>query len=298
MECTWVNGKKLGEGIFLDSNSIIAMKLFFKDDVVEGEGMLYSNGQVVFKGTWKDGSRCGHCTEYNKGYKVYDGNYDNDVRNGFGIEYGENGSIEFEGEWIDGKRGTKFISENKKGEKELTELNDNGKVKYIGGFKEGSVIRNGLGVEYDENEKPVNICVYEDGVVIRKVKEFKDKEIVLYDENGKKLYEGGYKNSRESGYPPQGKGKQYVDGVLVYCGEFVKGRRDGPGYSYYPNHILKYDGDWKNDKANGLGKFYNEEGMLMAEGEFIDDVFDDGVICCHVDTGKTEQIGKRRGCFC
>ena len=297
LECTWVDGKKSGEGILLDSGSIIAMKLFFNDDVVEGEGTLYSNGQVIFKGMWKNGYRCGHCTEYVKGYKVYDGNYENDVRNGYGIEYGENNEIKFEGEWVDGKPGHKFISENKNGVKELTEEDDNGKVKFIGGYKEGSMIRNGLGVEYDEDGKPTNESVYEDGIVIRKVKEFKDKVIVLYDVNGKKCYEGGYKNNREAGYPAEGKGKQYIDGVIVYNGDFVKGQRDGYGCSYYANHVLKYEGDWKNDKANGNGKFNNEEGLLIAEGEFTDDLYDDGIVRCNVATGKYEKVGKR-GCFC
>ena len=55
---------------------------------------------------------------------------------------------------------------------------------------------------------------------------------------------------------------------------------------------MKYEGDWKNDKANGMGKFYDEEGLLVAEGEFVDV---DKI--CHVDTGKIEKI-KKRGCFC
>lgn len=298
LECTWVNGKKNGEGIFLDPDSIMAMKLVFKDDVIEGEGSLYENGQVTFKGMWKGGVRCGHGVEYKKGHVLYDGEFENDLRHGFGIEYGEDNMVEFEGEWKEGKRGTKYICVNKKGKKELTETTEDDKLIYVGGYKEGTMLRDGQGVEFDENEKPKSISIFENGALVRRVKEFKGKEIVLYDENGKKLYEGGFKNSRELGYPADGKGKQYENGIMVYNGDFVKGKRDGHGFSYYLNRTLKYDGDWKDNKANGNGKFYNEEGILEAEGEFVDDMFRDSEKVCHVDSGEIELLKNKRGCFC
>ena len=293
LECTWEKGKKNGEGNFLDPNGILLMKLHFTDDVVNGEGCLYSDGKISFKGMWKDGKRCGPCIEYQNGYKVYEGEYKDDMRNGFGTEYDETGVIVFEGEWVNGKPGNKFIEKKKK----LVEKDENGKIRYMGGFKEGTVIRDGEGVEYDENENPINSCIYENGVMVRKVKEFKGKEIVLYDENGKIRYQGGYSDKEKLGYPPNGKGKQYENGVLVYSGSFVKGYRDGQGNAFYPSHTMKYEGDWKNDKANGMGKFYDEEGLLVAEGEFVDNVYRDVDKICHVDTGKIEKI-KKRGCFC
>ena len=54
LECTWKDGKKNGEGVLLDNNYVMAMKLNFVDDVAEGEGYLYTNGQVTFKGNWKN----------------------------------------------------------------------------------------------------------------------------------------------------------------------------------------------------------------------------------------------------
>lgn len=298
LECTWVNNMKNGEGVLLDSNYVMAMKLNFKDDIIEGDGFLYDNGQVIFKGTWKEGQRCGYCEEFQSGHKVYAGNYEKDVRNGYGIEYDENGGIVFEGEWVEGKQGLKFIEENKRGEKELIELDENNKKKYIGGFKEGTVIRDGKGVEYDENEKPVRYCIYKEGMIERNIKEFKDNVIVMYDDFGKKVYEGGYKKNRMLNYPPEGQGRQFCDNVMIYNGEFKNGKREGHGCCYYMNRTLKYEGDWMNDKANGQGKFHNEEGMLIAEGDFVDDVYEDATQRIHVDTGKVEQIKKMKGCFC
>ena len=298
LECTWSNNLKNGEGILLDSNYVMAMKLNFVNDVIEGEGFLYDNGQVIFKGQWKEGQRCGYCEEFKAGHRIYAGNYDKDVRNGYGIEYDENNHILFEGEWVDGKQGLKFIEENKHGEKELIEVDENEKKKYIGGFKEGTVIRNGYGVEYDENEKPVRYCIYKEGIIERTVKEFKENTIVVYNEEGQKVYEGGYKKNRSLNYPPEGQGRQFMNNIMIYNGEFRNGKREGHGCSYYMNRTLKYEGDWMNDKANGRGKFNNEEGLMIAEGEFVDDIYEDSTMRIHVDTGKIDEIKKMKGCFC
>lgn len=58
------------------------MKLFFKDDLIEGEGYLYDNGQVTFKGTWVAGKRCGFGQEFQGGKLLFKGQYKDDVRNG------------------------------------------------------------------------------------------------------------------------------------------------------------------------------------------------------------------------
>lgn len=298
LECTWVNGKKNGEGTLLDMNYVIAMKLNFVDDVVEGEGFLYLNGQVTFKGTWKGGMRCGFCQEFEGGRLVYKGEYKDDVRNGYGVLYDSNQDIVFEGQWVNGKEGLISIAENDKGDREMTEKTESGIIKFIGGFKEGSLLRDGKGVEYNEEGKPVKESMYKEGVEERKIKEFKDNDtIVIYDSNGKKVYEGEYLKDSHHRYPPNGNGRLFEGTVMVYNGLFVKGKREGHGLSYHLTRCLQYEGDWMNDKANGIGKYYNDEGMLIASGEFIDNVYTDDKICIHVDTGKIEEV-KKGGCGC
>lgn len=85
---------------------------------------------------------------------------------------------------------------------------------------------------------------------------------MLYDENGKIRYQGGYSDKEKLGYPPNGKGKQYENGVLVYSGSFVKGYRDGQGNAFYPSHTMKYEGDWKNDKAERNGQVLRRRGTV------------------------------------
>ena len=296
LECTWEDGKMNGEGNMLDSDMILVMKLHFVNDVIEGEGSLYDNGQLVFKGTWKDGQRCGFCQEYCGGRVVYKGEYSGDVRHGFGIEYDEKGDIGFEGEWVNGNRGLKSIEEDDYGKRILVERDGDNEIIYKGGFKEGTLLRDGCGTEY-QGGVPVRVCEYQEGNEERVIKEFKGTTMIQYDNNGKRIYEGEFSDSGSRGPYAHGKGRQYVNNVLVYNGEFDHGVRCGHGCSYYPSRTLQYDGDWMANMAHGHGKFNNEEGILVVEGEFEEDVCLDGDRLIHRDTGVIESAS-RKGCFC
>lgn len=297
LECTWVNGKKNGEAVLLDSNSVMSMKLFFKDDLIEGEGYLYDNGQVTFKGTWVAGKRCGFGQEFQGGKLLFKGQYKDDVRNGYGTLYDANGEVAFEGEWVDGKEGESTIEEDDNGDRVLVVKKD-GVLVYRGGFKEGTMVKDGKGVLYNSEGKPEKVCIFKEGTIDRMVKEFKENTIVIYDANGKKVYEGEYLNDSQGRYPANGSGRAFHNGALIYKGEWVRGRRQGRGCSYYENHMLKYEGDWQNDQANGNGKFFDAEGMLVLEGEFVDGVGTDGEKRVLVESGKVESATKSGGCAC
>lgn len=296
MECTWENGMMNGEGAFLDSDMILKMKLHFVNDLIEGEGSLYENGQLVFKGMWKGGQRCGFCQEYKGGKVVFKGEYSGEVRHGFGIEYDESGEILFEGEWINGTHGFKFIEEDDHGKRILIENDSNNVPIYRGGFKEGSMLRDGVGTEYLEGV-PTRVCEYQEGKEERVVKEFKGTTMIQYDNNKKKIYEGEFSDSGSRGPYAHGKGRQFINNVVVYNGQFDHGVRCGQGCSYYPTRTLQYEGEWAANMAHGYGKFYNEEGMLVVEGEFEGDVCLDNDRLIHRDTGVIESA-TRKGCFC
>ena len=298
LECTWENGKKNGEGVLLDSNTIMAMKLNFKDDLVNGEGSLFENGQLTFRGNWSNGERCGKGEEFSGGKLVFSGNYEHDKRNGYGILYDDEHEPIFEGIWVNGEKGLVSIEEDEKGDRKMVERDSEGHIRYIGGFLKDTVVRDGQGVTYDESENPLKICKYREGTEERVLKEFKGKTIVIYDAQGKKCYEGEYKEDSRHTYPPHGQGRQFVNGSLVYMGAFVNGHRQGQGKSFYPNHTAQYIGDWMNDMANGQGQYMNEEGELVAEGEFLDNVYTGEEIRVYIDTGRIEKVGSGGGCAC
>ena len=61
--------------------------------------------------------------------------------------------------------------------------------------------------------------------------------------------------------------KEYLNGQLIYDGEYKNNKRDGKGKEYY-NGIIIYDGEYKNDKKHGKGKEFYENGELYFEGMY------------------------------
>ena len=160
LECTWDNGKKNGEGIVLNEDSILVLKLQFVNDVIDGEGCVYENGHIQFKGVWKNGVRCGFGQEFSGGRLLFKGMFADDVRNGYGVSYSVSGEPEFEGEWINGSPGRKEIVEDELGNRVLIEKDDDDHVVYKGGFKEGTVLRDGIGTIFDASGACVKTSVY------------------------------------------------------------------------------------------------------------------------------------------
>ena len=112
----------------------------------------------------------------------------------------------------------------------MTEYGQNSKKVYEGGFA-GDVktgfMRNGTGMEYDGREVLKRICTYENGKVKRVVQEFSGDIMTEYNENGKKIYEGGYKEVAETGFIRNGNGKEMDEnGNVVKRGVWVNGRSE------------------------------------------------------------------------
>ena len=92
------------------------------------------------------------------------------------------------------------------------------------------------------------------------------------------VYEGSFLDNQLTG-----KGRfNYIDGPMVYEGDFLFGFREGFGRlkiesgvitHWLDNCVLcvEYNGNWKNDKKQGFGRCYNQQGKLLYEGLFEDD---------------------------
>ena len=72
-------------------------------------------------------------------------------------------------------------------------------------------------------------------------------------------------------YESNGKGKEYNsnDDKLIYEGEYLNGQRNGKGWEYYQNGIIKFFGEYLKGKRNGKGKEYNIYGGLKFDGEYL-----------------------------
>ena len=218
----------------------------------------------------------GEITEFTDKELIFEGNYMNGEKNGKGKEY-KFDLVLFEGEYFNGKRWNGKV------------YNDFGKL--ICELKEGK------GILKD----------YEDDILLIEGKFINGElngKLKGFDEEGKLIFEGEYKNGKKSGtiieyydgvkeseieylYDYKIKGKEYVQGRLEYEGEYHNNKKwNGKGYDEngniiyelnngngrikeYNEGILIFEGEYLNGKRNGKCKEYDYNENLIFEGEYL-----------------------------
>lgn len=91
----------------------------------------------------------------------------------------------------------------------------------------------------------------------------------IYDETGKKLYEGIMVNNNMD----DNEGTLYYDeDHVAYIGEIHNNFKQGKGVLYRRNGTKEYEGDFVLDKFEGSGKYYDKQGHIQYEGEFLNDM--------------------------
>ena len=78
---------------------------------------------------------------------------------------------------------------------------------------------------------------------------------IKYYLNGNILYEGDFINGKFEGY-----GKYFYDNGDYFIGQYKNGLRNGKGKGYYADGKIKYEVDCINGQAEGNGKFFYEDG--------------------------------------
>ena len=235
--------------------------LIFEGNYDKGEiiyGKEFSNlREIIFEGEYKYGKkyngiysiRVNNCiySYYIQNGKVinvyietnreviYIGDYVNGLKGGNGKEYNENGKLIFVGEFREGYR------------YEGKEFNENGKLIFNGQYSKG-IPFNGKKKEYIGN-----ILKFE-GEIQNGLK-LKGKE---YDLNGKLIFEGEYKNGNKF------KGKELYTPDLYFEGEYGN---EVEGKEYDNKNILRFEGLYKNTHRF-KGKEYDEFGELIFEGTY------------------------------
>jgi antitoxin component YwqK of YwqJK toxin-antitoxin module len=87
----------------------------------------------------------------------------------------------------------------------------------------------------------------------------------LYDEDGKRIYKGGFDDET---YHGKNCTVFYGNGKVCYSGNFKKGEKTGFAKEWYVNGKMKFEGNYVNDMKHGLGKEFHESGALRYEGLF------------------------------
>ena len=206
-----------------------------------------------------------------KNILVYIGGYKDGKRHGKGVEYNENGTYKFEGEFLKGRK-------NGQG-KEYRKSEHNGLIElyFEGNFKNGK--KNGKGKIYRSDPNKIKF----EGEYLNDLKEGLGKE---YYNDGKIQFEGEYKKDKKwngKGYDINGKidyiitegngyiklYKDYVD-KLSFEGEYKNGEKNGKGKEYDHFGRLEFEGEYLNDKKHGQGKEYFRNKKILFEGEYKD----------------------------
>ena len=103
-----------------------------------GKGMEYFLGKKVYEGEFKNGKRHGYGKIYNPFFNVlkYEGEFKDGEIHGYGKEYDSNSNLEFEGEYLCGKRWNGIVIHRHKNKKILFEGEyKNGKLWTGKGYK-------------------------------------------------------------------------------------------------------------------------------------------------------------------
>ena len=255
----------------------------------------YNNGNICFVGTGydKDGRfyAQGRGTKYaENGTIIYEGFWVNDQWNGEGKWYYDNGVVYYEGFFADGQPNGygKFFYASGALEYEGevvagrwqgygTRYYESGIMGYEGDYVDGSP--NGEGKEYYESGALKYEGSFAEG--------YWDGHGTKYYENGRPLYIGDYVKSQA-----QGKGRQYYEsGALMYDGGWVGSNWEGYGTKYREDGTPIYEGDYVGGQPNGKGRYFYENGALEYEGGVVDGKWD-GCGTKYYENGNPLYVGE------
>ena len=173
---------------------------------------------------------------------------------GIWIEYDDDGNEIWRGLYRNGKRYS--ILKEEEGMKGFySEMSVNGDLLNVSEYDD-NWMKNGRCFEVKGSKYVKRECVYENGMKKRMIREFtEDGLMILFDDNGMRVYEGGFEGDMMKGFVREGRGKEFgIDGKRVL-----------------------YVGEWKNGKRDGTGRELNENGTVLRKGRWIEGVYEDAI---------------------
>ena len=227
------DNKRNGFGIEYNKDGTVKYKGDFKNDLYDGQGILYFEDGRRIEGSFKEGKVNGFASEFDKNnLKIYEGNWKDNLYSEEGTKYLNNGNY------------LKGLFDKGLATGVLLEFNADGEVIYKGNFSEDAYCGEGI----------------------------------LYI-NGEKVFEGKFENNLYNG-----KGKLFDRGGCIYDGNFLNGMKNGLGKEFKDGEII-YEGEFKDDLHDGMGITF-EKAKPKFVGQFkdgkkhgrVNEIFDDKVI--------------------
>ena len=251
---------------------------FYEETSVSGELLRVSQ----YDDRWK---RHGTCFEFKDGkiageYVYEHGKKDRTVREFHDDDmrmFDKYGRIVYEGIYFGDIYDGFCVHPKKKGMPGFfKEMNKKGDLLSISQYDDMVMKKEGKCFEF-ERGRIVRECEYKNNECIRVYREWKEEVMIEYNENGMRVYEGGFGGDMMKGYKRDKEGTEYdSDGTALYVGHYVDGERSGYGTEYKGCYAL-YIGNWKNGKRSGKGKEYDENEHVVKDGEWIDGRWEEDV---------------------
>ena len=227
---------------------LITEVVFDNPEISGGRGREYYGGEHggdYLICTWKDGTKNGEGILYNMyGEIQFRGTFVNDYVEGDGYIF-KDGVIAIKGKYHHSKMISTCYIECTPDYIMMVDKNNLGHFAYRGGFNEEFYEREGYGAEY-ENGILCHYGLYEGNVLLQILKRFQNGTMQELDENEHLVYFGQYRDNIALGFPREGEGREFKDGILVFRGTYVNGKRNGPGTVYYEHGVAKLKGIWKD----------------------------------------------------
>ncbi len=289
------------------SKGMISSKENYVNDTLEGNAYLYSDGrlhQLIF---YKDGLAEGKSLQFNKdslimSIIIYKGGFIKKVtkinqvnteghREGLWQTFYDNGTVKWEGTYVDGQRDGYFKTYNEKGDlltvekyindvlqqdaPELAKLDiktmyySNGVVQSSGPYKND--VPFGMHRVYDEHGKPEKADIYDSGKVVATgpidAADQQEGDWKEFYENGELKAKGKY----ESGVKVGEWEYYFPDGKKFEIGKYdKKGKQTGKWLWYFNNGSLRRESNFLKGQEDGDFVEYNDSEKVITKGEYSD----------------------------
>lgn len=207
--------------------------------------------------------------------------YNDGKKEGISKEFDQNGNVitlmEYNNDFLVSRERINRTDNKGLKQGDWKEFYPNGVVKSEKTYKDDKL--HGYYKEYDPKGILVLTMLYDNGSIVKsKVEDEPDIEITnKYDENGKLIYSGPYRNKISVGvhreFTPDGKVKNayiYNDNGLKVSEGIVDaaGNSNGKWKDFYPDGIIQAEGQYSDNRRTGVWKFYNNTGKLEQTGSF------------------------------
>lgn len=247
----------------------------YKKDPAEG---LYIWSKELFAGDKKEGIAYIYFPDHKIKQTFI---YNSGKKEGLSKEFDEEGTVitllEYRNDFLVSREKINRTDNNKLKQGDWKEFYPSGGKKSEKTYKDDKL--HGYYKEYDIKDNLILTMLYDNGSIVKSnVEDQPDIEIVnKYDQSGKLIYSGPYRNKVPVGihreYSADGKvmnSKIYNDNGLMLSEGIVNeaGNKNGKWKDYYPSGKVQAEGQYTDNRKSGIWKFYNESEKVEQTGSF------------------------------